>query len=207
MTAAETLRQCRATLSLIDRADCKDDAVWQKVVDTQAEVDRVLRDGEKQEPAGFIAPCLLESLANYRECTNVPSNWSVAVQAAQRNPEDVALYTHPAPSLPAVGAVPEGWQLVPKEPTIKMVAALGWEGDEAMAIGHASISEEFAKNYKAILSAAPQPAAAPSGDVDLSKLRRFGAGECDPDVRERAGGEFVLFDEVVAAITATKEQP
>jgi len=34
MTAADTLRKCRATLSLIDRTDCKDDAVWQKVVDT-----------------------------------------------------------------------------------------------------------------------------------------------------------------------------
>lgn len=54
-------------------------------------------------------------------------------------------------------AVPDGWKLVPIDPNIKMIAALGWEGDEDMAIGHALISEGFIKDYHAMLAAAPLP--------------------------------------------------
>ncbi len=54
-------------------------------------------------------------------------------------------------------AIPEGHVVVPKEPTIEMIAALGFGGDVAMAIGHAAISETIANNYRAALSAAPAP--------------------------------------------------
>lgn len=53
--------------------------------------------------------------------------------------------------------IPEGWQLVPKDPTIEMVAALGWEGDEVLAVGHALISKGIADSYAAMLAAAPTP--------------------------------------------------
>lgn len=51
--------------------------------------------------------------------------------------------------------VPEGYCLVPVEPTIEMIAALGWGGDDVLAIGHASISEDIAKCYAEMLDAAP----------------------------------------------------
>ena len=57
----------------------------------------------------------------------------------------------------APAAVPDGWQLVPKEPTIKMIAALGWGGDEDMAVGHGAISFSIENEYKAMLAAAPIP--------------------------------------------------
>lgn len=50
--------------------------------------------------------------------------------------------------------VPEGYCLVPVEPTIEMIAALGWGGDDVLAIGHASISEDIAKCYAEMLDAA-----------------------------------------------------
>lgn len=56
-----------------------------------------------------------------------------------------------------VGAAPEGWQLIPVEPTIAMVAALAWDGDEGLAIGHASISCGVEPAYRAMLAAAPKP--------------------------------------------------
>lgn len=54
-------------------------------------------------------------------------------------------------------AVPEGWKLVPVEPTLEMIAALGWYGDEILAMGHALISSEVAISYKAMLASAPKP--------------------------------------------------
>jgi hypothetical protein len=58
---------------------------------------------------------------------------------------------------PAAGGmtVPDGWQLVPKEPTLAMIAALGFNGDEDATIGHAAISESVINTYKAMLDAAP----------------------------------------------------
>jgi len=47
----------------------------------------------------------------------------------------------------------EGKVLVPVEPTIEMIAALGFDGDVALAIGHAAISAEVEQTYRAMLSA------------------------------------------------------
>lgn len=51
------------------------------------------------------------------------------------------------------------FKLVPVEPTVEIIAALGFSGDVDLAIGHGAISEEIAKNYAAALAAAPQPPA------------------------------------------------
>jgi hypothetical protein len=58
---------------------------------------------------------------------------------------------------PAAGGmtVPDGWKLVPKEPTLAMIAALGFNGDEDATIGHAAISESVINTYKAMFAAAP----------------------------------------------------
>ena len=62
--------------------------------------------------------------------------------------------SRPSPS--SVGAaIPEGWQLVPKEPTPKMIAAFAFKGDVEMAIGHAAIYEEACEDYTEMLHAAP----------------------------------------------------
>lgn len=66
-------------------------------------------------------------------------------------------------ALPAAG-VPEGWKLVPLEPTIEMIAALGFGGDTELAIGHGSISVELAASYRASLSISPPP---PTTNQDL----------------------------------------
>jgi len=55
---------------------------------------------------------------------------------------------------------PAGWQWVPKEPTIEMIAALAWGGDEILAIGQAAITDGVYDGYASMLAAAP---AAPTG--------------------------------------------
>ena len=53
-------------------------------------------------------------------------------------------------ALAALRSVPEGWQIVPVEPTPEMISA-GWE--------HTALpcwSEDVAKAYRAMLSAAPK---------------------------------------------------
>lgn len=54
-----------------------------------------LHESGSAAPIAWISPHLLESLASHRENAKVPSNWSVAVQAAQRNSEDIPLYLNP----------------------------------------------------------------------------------------------------------------
>lgn len=53
--------------------------------------------------------------------------------------------------------VPEGWRLVPAEPTIEMIAAIGFDGDAELAIGHAAISAQCVETYHAMLAASPAP--------------------------------------------------
>lgn len=69
---------------------------------------------------------------------NLLSHW----QRAQSSPQPTA-------------QVLEGWQLVPADPTPEMIAALGFNGDVDLAIGHAAISMDVANLYRAALSAAP----------------------------------------------------
>lgn len=52
-------------------------------------------------------------------------------------------------------AVPEGYALVPIEPTPEMIAAFAFAGDVDLAIGHGAISAEVASDYKSMLAAAP----------------------------------------------------
>lgn len=50
------------------------------------------------------------------------------------------------------------WQVVPTEPTLEMIAALGFDGDINLAIGHAAISVSIAEAYKQALLIAPKKA-------------------------------------------------
>ena len=58
-------------------------------------------------------------------------------------------------SLLADQAGPDGFVLVPVTPTIEMIAALGFGGDVALAVGHAAISEDVEQTYKAMLATRP----------------------------------------------------
>ncbi|QDP55727.1 MAG: hypothetical protein Tp138OMZ00d2C19078241_59 [Prokaryotic dsDNA virus sp.] len=53
-------------------------------------------------------------------------------------------------------AIPEGHVVVPVEPTLPMLAELGFNGDVELAIGHANICDELRENYKAMLKAAQE---------------------------------------------------
>lgn len=53
--------------------------------------------------------------------------------------------------------VPEGWTLVPIEPTPKMIAAMQFRGEMDIAIGHAKFYKDAEEDYAAMLEAAPVP--------------------------------------------------
>jgi hypothetical protein len=63
---------------------------------------------------------------------------------------------------------PADWQSVPVNPTIEMIAALGFNGDVPLAVGHASACEELTAQYRAMLACAP---AAPLAKTPTAYLR------------------------------------
>lgn len=79
-------------------------------------------------------------------------------ELADRAREMLAAAKAGAPAT-AAGSVPDGWAVVPVNPTWEMIVALGWGGDEDMAIGHAHITQQMQHNYAAMLRAVPVAAA------------------------------------------------
>lgn len=47
------------------------------------------------------------------------------------------------------------YKVVPVEPSIEMTAALAFNGDVDLAIGHAAICKEVEESYRAMLDASP----------------------------------------------------
>ncbi len=70
-------------------------------------------------------------------------------------PSDVPLYTHPPEQSRAVAGVPDGWKLVPVEPTREMIMAGGYLNP--------AIRKTADGVYDAMLAAAPTP---PAADAD-----------------------------------------
>ena len=93
-----------------------------------------LEAAEKSEPVAWVAPIAIEVSSG--KCS--ASAWS----GVKTNSHTIPLYTHPAP------AIPDGWCLMPKEPTEEMIDA----ADESLFYGKA-----LSELYKAMLAAAPKP--------------------------------------------------
>jgi len=53
-------------------------------------------------------------------------------------------------------ATPAGYIRVPIEPTLEMLAAIGWGGEVDLMIGHSTALSETAANYAAMIAARPQ---------------------------------------------------
>jgi len=57
---------------------------------------------------------------------------------------------------PVQPAIPSGYVLVPIEPTLEMLAAIGWGGEVDLMIGHSTAFVETQANYAAMIAARPQ---------------------------------------------------
>lgn len=99
-----------------------------------------------QEPVAWMRPEISEN--GYVYDSSFRDHRTVVSCTGNKWEGWIPLYTHPAP------AIPEGWQLVPKEPTDEMLKAAShtdWnEWDQQMP------DEHYASLYKAILAAAPK---------------------------------------------------
>ena len=73
------------------------------------------------------------------------------VSERQVYPDDIPLYAAPPPS------VPQGWVLVPVEPTDEMVEA-AWDSDAADYVGEHKRIHSLGLAWSAMIAAAPQPA-------------------------------------------------
>lgn len=110
-----------------------DDRPWRVWLE---EADAVLEVLRQQEPVGY---------ANGDDLDNMLDDRSAALFTHRDGFRSVPLYLAPG----AVAAVPDGWQLVPIEPTPEMVRASDpVDGSEYVSAG---------KIYRAMLKAAPKP--------------------------------------------------
>lgn len=98
---------------------------------------------------------------------------------------------------------PANWQSVPVNPTIEMIAALGFNGDVALAVGHANACEELTTQYRAMLACAPAAPLAkrPTAYLRASDLERLApnnvAGCAASLSKEPGNGLVAIFTEAI----------
>jgi hypothetical protein len=69
----------------------------------------------------------------------------------------------------STAGVPDGYRLVPVEPTPEMIAAMQFRGDIDIAIGHAQFYKEAVDDYAAMLAAAHSSKSSPAGEQGEQK--------------------------------------
>lgn len=127
----------------------------------QDEVEAVCIEANVQD-YDFVAYVLAAADA-YRKRHAKPKGWmhsatgtlhetEAEVHLADGDERAVPLYTHAAPA----PQIPDGWVLVPKEPTDAMCEA-AWESDATDYVGEHKRIHRADLAYKAMLAAAPKP--------------------------------------------------
>jgi hypothetical protein len=91
---------------------------------------------------------------------------------------------------------PAGWQSVPVDPTIEMIAALAFNGDVTLAAGHAAVSEEITAQYRAMLACAPAAPLAKTPTAylrasDLERLAPYHVAGCAASLSKEPGNGLV----------------
>lgn len=111
MSAADTLRKCVALLKQVDFADCAESTdLWHQHGMVLQEAGAVLRDGEKQEPVAYLRFRAAQSWSGNGNHDVESNEWLEVCNAYDIGDDKqpaFQVYTNPAPSLQAVGAVPE----------------------------------------------------------------------------------------------------
>ncbi len=123
----------------------------------------VLRDGEKQEPIGYVTTMAWPETGTVFNTSRVVSKETADACAKQWRSQSrdykvevIAVYTHPAPSLQSVVELPEA--------TDEMAMAVR-HYDVFDILPDAALKAVAKDIFKTMLAAAPQPPAAPSGDA------------------------------------------
>lgn len=135
-----------------------------------------------------------------------PANYSDIVADGGMDPRS----EHVEQQLPSTS--PSEWQSVPVNPTIEMIAALGFNGDVVLAVGHASACEELTAQYRAMLACAPAASLEITPTASLGLVEALQSAHA---VTSHSGsGKFALtlsFDNLAAmqacrrAVLSTKE--
>lgn len=117
-------------------------ATWSDVNDVAAARDQQWQDMlAQQEPVAWANPDnMVDATSSFRWINIGPFTQPV--------------YTHPAPQQADRQRVPDGWKLVPVEPTPEMLAAVVTSMDEALHGPNAE--KQYVEDWKAMLAAAPE---------------------------------------------------
>lgn len=100
-----------------------------------------LAELEKQEPVAFTEECEIKNMqATGLYLRGFPDN------SSGRN---IELFTSPAPAVSLAELVPDGWKLVPVEPTTEMLEEI-WLDERFKEVA-------MKRRYQALLAAAPTP--------------------------------------------------
>lgn len=190
-----------------------------KINDPQANAERVLREGEKQEPVYWSVTYCGQHTGNVKRS---PEQAQALVDRLDKDYKDeaglravVPLYTHPAPSLQAFGSVAID---------LSKLDTYSWGYGGMGKDGRAS--DKFPSDFVLLsdlkdLIAAPQPPAAPSGDVEQKDARSLMPRPCNHCNCGKVKSSLTMMEqpcyicagsgmiwpnaEIIAAITATKE--
>jgi hypothetical protein len=161
ITPTEALHRCVGVLRLVDFADCKEsEELWQKLYEVQIESERVLA----QPAVAQWKPLNDVQWMNIVNHDHAYDSWGKeeAVHHAVKMTEAKCKEVNAA--LVAAQSVPEGWQLVPKNPTAQMILAAEKADDEGFEAGRSHGASPY-EIYYAMLDSAP-PTAAPVSAAD-----------------------------------------
>lgn len=113
-----------------------------------AEYKSIIEEAQKQEPFLYV----YNTNAEHREL-----EYQVIAKEHQNDPDVIKLYRAPIPAQQSP-VVPEGWQLVPIEPTKKMIKDGAWreyyeESSNSLIVD----DDDVISVWKDMLAAAPKP--------------------------------------------------
>lgn len=147
------------------------DRLFAEVLALDAEV-KALREAAVAEPVEGAEPAIVAAATAYGNALACSAMDTKTLKAELICVIRAAL--HPAPASAQAGAVPDGWQLVPVEPTQEMVSAYlqandaYWKRTDELPNKNASRwregkpNEATAESYRAMLLAAPKAGAGES---------------------------------------------
>lgn len=121
---------------------------------------------EKAEPVAWLHQVVAGDGEPDQALSFAPDSFPLDTQLGFRSLGSIPLYT----ATPPAAGVPDGWKLVPVEPTQEMLdTALRVHGDEAFIAKAPALVSALVKIHKAMLSAAPE--ATPSPAIDVAAVR------------------------------------
>lgn len=148
---------------------CPRAATWAMAWLTATQEQALSQPAEAQEPLFLLHTGQVDDSGEQGEWETESNSADRVEQFCLENPgKIIGLYARPA-AQPVQVQVPEGWRLVPEEPTDDMLRRGSWSGSNDLSIKDSWVKREM---WGRMLAAAPLPPAQPVGREPLSDSER-----------------------------------